>query len=142
MSEVKYNRLLFRISERLDNTQRLKDVLDMCRGKLPHGADDTIADTHSLFIKLEENNFLGVDSLQMLKDLVKAVGEWDLKDDIVIFESERREYKKLLEMVIGELEELNDLERLMSIVWRGRTIPEYTHNSWPQHFENIINNNY
>ena len=124
MSEVEYKRLLSRISKRLDDTQPLKDVLDMCRGKLPLGADDTIRDTHSLFIKLEENNFLGIDSLQMLKDLVKAAGEWDLKDDIDIFESERGKYKELLERVIGVLEELSDLERLMSIVWRRRRIPE------------------
>ena len=125
MSEVEYNSLLYRISKRLDEINVLEHILFMCRGKLANRADDTIRDTLSLFTKLEESSFLGVDSLQVLKDIVKAVNQWDLQEEIVKFESIRGEYKKFVERVIGVLEELNDLERLMSAVWRRRRrIPE------------------
>ena len=124
MSEVTYNDLLYRICNRLDKINALKHVLSICRGKLPHGANDTIRDTRSLFENLEERSFLGVDSLQLLKDILQAVKEWELHEKIVKFESLRREYsEKLRETVIRVLEELNDMERLMSAVGR-REIPE------------------
>ena len=123
MSEVKYNDLLFRVSKRIEEINALDHVLFMCRGKLPHGARDTIHDTRSLFQKLEESSSLGIDSLLVLKDILNAVEEWDLQERIVKYESLRGEYKKLHETVIRVLEELNDMERLMSAVGR-REIPE------------------
>ena len=130
MSEVKYNDLLYRISERLDEINALEHVLFMCRGKLADGATDTIHNTRSLFEKLEESSFLGIDFLVVLKDILNAVEEWDLQERIVKFESLRGEYKKLHETVIRGLEELNDMERLISAVGR-REIPEERKNDVP-----------
>ena len=124
MSETEYNSLLFRISKRLDDINDLEHILFICRGKLQHQADQDIHNTLSLLRKLEDNNFLGVDYLQLVKDILKAVEEWDLHEKVVKFERKRREYKELLERAINVLEELNDLERLMSTVCRERRIPE------------------
>ena len=121
MSETEYNSLLFRISKRLDDINDLEHILFMCRGKLEHQADQDIHNTLSLLRKLEDSNFLGVDYLQLVKDILKAVEEWDLHEKVVKFERTRREYKELLEKVINVLEGLNDLERLMSTV---RRMPE------------------
>ena len=123
MSEVKYNDLLYCVSKRLDEINDLQRVLFMCKGKLAHGATDTIRDTRSLLEKLEESGCLGIDFLAVLKDILNALKEWDLQEKIVRFESLRGEYKKLHETVIRVLEELNDMERLMSAVGR-REIPE------------------
>ncbi|XP_074620738.1 uncharacterized protein LOC141879355 isoform X3 [Acropora palmata] len=123
MSEVTYNDLLYRISKRIDKINALEHVLYVCRGKLPHGASDTIRDTRSLFEKLEESNYLGVGSLRVLKDVLKALKEWDLHEKVENFERLRGEYEKLRETVIRVLEELNDMERLKSAVGK-RKIPK------------------
>ena len=124
MSETEYNSLLFRISKRLDDINDLQHILFMCRGKLEHQADQDIHNTLFLLRKLEDSNFLGVDNLQLVKDILKTEKEWDLHEEVVKFERTRREYKDLLERVINELEGLNDLERLMSTVCRVRRMPE------------------
>ena len=124
MSKAEYNSLLFRVSKRLDDINALGHILVICREKLEHQADQDIDNTYSLLRKLEESSFLGVDHLQEVKDILKAVEEWDLHDKVVKFESTRREYKELLRRVIRVLEELNDLERLISTVCRVRRIPE------------------
>ena len=124
MSETEYNSLLFRISKRLDDINDLEHILFICRGKLEHQADQDIHNTLSLLRKLEDSNFLGVDYLQLVKDILKAVKQWDLHEEVVKFERTRREYKDLLEKVINVLEGLNDLERLMSTVCRVRRMPE------------------
>ncbi|XP_074613318.1 uncharacterized protein LOC141873272 [Acropora palmata] len=129
MSKAEYNSLLFRISKRLDDINALRHILVICREKLEHQADQNIDNTYSLLRKLEESGFLGVDHLQEVKDILKAVGEWDFHDKVVKFESTRREYKELLRKVIRVLEDLNDLERLMSIVARVRRIPEERKNA-------------
>ena len=121
MSKVEYNSLLLRISERLDDINALNRILFICREKL---AGEDIHDSLSMLIKLEQKGFLGVDELQEVKDILKAVEEWGLREEIIKFESMRGEYKELIERVIGVLEDLNDLERLMSTVYRVRRIPE------------------
>ena len=124
MSKSEYNSLLFRISRRLDDINDLEHVLFICREKLEPQADQDIHSTLSLLRKLEDGGFLGVDEMQEVKDILKAVEEWDLYEKVVKFESTRREYKEFLEMVINVLEERDDLERLMSTAGRVRTIPE------------------
>ena len=121
MSKAEYNDLLLRISERLDEINALHRALFICREKL---AGEDIHDSISLLIILEQKGFLGVDDLQELKDILKAVEEWDLLEKVVKIESMRRGYKEFLGVVISELEQLNDLERLMFTVGRVKRIPE------------------
>ncbi|XP_015752592.1 PREDICTED: uncharacterized protein LOC107332373 isoform X3 [Acropora digitifera] len=121
MSKVEYNSLLLRISERLDEINALNRILFICREKL---AGEDIHDSLSMLTKLEQKGFLGVDELQEVKDILKAVEEWSLREEIIKFESMRGEYKELIERVIDVLEDLDDLERLMSTVCRVKRIPE------------------
>lgn len=94
----------------------------MCRGKVDSRSEDSIRDVFSLFEELEEKGFLGPSRLEVVKELLKGVEEWRLLGKIKKFESKRKEYKDLLEQIIRVLDELNDLERLMSIC-RGK-MPE------------------
>ena len=83
MSEIEYNNLLFEISERLDQQNVLERLLFMCRGKLSPVSErqDSIQDTLSLFKELEDRNCLGVDRVQVLKDLLKGVRQcYNLSD--------------------------------------------------------------
>ena len=122
MSNIEYNDLLFEISERLDELNVRERLIFMCRGKLASGSEDSIHDALSLFKELEERDCLGPDRLEIVKDILKRLKEWVLFGKVKTFQSKRKEYIGLLEHIIAALDELNDLERLMSIC-RGK-IPE------------------
>ena len=117
MSKIEYNSLLFEISERLDQQNVLGRLLFMCRDFLTPDSSrqDNIQDTLSLFKELEDRKCLGVDRLQVLKDLLKSIRQWSLFGKVKKFESTRTEYNGLIEQIILVLDELNDMERLISI---------------------------
>ena len=92
----------------------------MCRGKVAPRSEENMQNlASSLIAELEEKEFLGPDNLDLLKDLLKDVKEWAFLEEVEKFESKRKEYFDLLEQIIRALDELNDLERLVSIC-RGR----------------------
>ena len=115
MSATEYNNLLFAISRKLDELNALDQLLSMCRGKLAPGSEGDIRNTRSLCDKLEENNKLGIDRLQLMKRLLRGVEDWVLLEKVEKFECKRKEYKALLEKIISSLDALNDLERLIAI---------------------------
>ena len=55
--------------------------------------------------------------------MLKGVNEWDLFEEVEKFETKREEYNNLLDQIIRVLDELNDLERLVSIC-RGKIAEE------------------
>ena len=114
MSAIEYNDLLRQISQRLDNINAGQQLLVICRGKLAARNEESIP-TMSLFLELEEKGFLSPDRLKVLKDILKGVEEWAFLKNVEKFECKRKEYNNLLEQIIRELDELNDLERLISI---------------------------
>ena len=124
MSAIEYNNLLFEISRRLNELNVLDRLRFMFRGKLAAGSEGIIVDALSLFQELEEQNILGADRLEEMKELLNGVEEWSLLEKVEKFESKRKEYHDLLEQIIGALDELNELERLIAIC-RGK-IPEDT----------------
>ena len=115
MSEFEYNNLLFQISQRLDNINAGKQLLVICRGKLAARSGEENIPTFSLFEELEEKGFLSPDRLTVLKAILKGVEEWGPLQKVEKFSCKRKEYNNLLEQIIRELDELNDLERLLSI---------------------------
>ena len=115
MSEFEYNNLLFQISQRLDNINVGKQLLVICRGKLAARSGEENIPTFGLFEELEEKGFLSSDRLTVLKAMLKGVKEWAFLEEVEKFEYKKTEYNNLLEQIIRELDELNDLERLVSI---------------------------
>ena len=95
----------------------------MCRGKVAPRSEGNMQDAFSLFVELEGKEFLGPDNLDVLKDLLKGVKEWALLEEAEKFESKRKEYDVLLKKIIRVLDELNDVERLVSIC-REKIPPE------------------
>ena len=115
MSEFEYNNLLFQISQRLDNINAGKQLLVICRGKLAARRGEENIPTFSLFEELEGKGFLSSDRLTVLKAILKGVKEWAFLEEVEKFACKRKEYNNLLEQIIRALDELNDLERLISI---------------------------
>ena len=118
MSAVEYNSLIFEISQRLDELGR--KLIVMCRGKVAPRSEGNMQDAFSLFVGKE---FLGPDNLDVLKDLLKGVKEWALLEEAEKFESKRKEYDVLLKKIIRVLDELKDVDRLVSIC-REKIPPE------------------
>jgi len=87
------------------------------------GTEDNISDVLSLLGDLESQNNLNIDQLDVLKELLKGVGEWSLFQKVQKFEIKRKDYNCLLAQVNLGLDELNDLERLISMC-RGKTSVE------------------
>ena len=115
MSASEYKILLREIIRRLNHRNADKQILEICRGQLAaHRGEENIP-IHSLFSELDEKGFLSPDRLTVLKTILKGVKEWDFLEKVEKFEFERKEYNNLFEHIIRELDELNDLERLISI---------------------------
>ena len=118
MSVVEYRNLLFEVSEEFGKVSWFTEsgrLLFICRIYLPDGSENDIQDALSLLIKLEEENHLGIDYLDVLKDLLKMRAKWNMLQKVENFEIKRRKYKDLLKHVGRVLNECNQLERLISI---------------------------
>ena len=142
MSAVEYNSLIFEISQRLDELNVGSKLIVMCRGKVAPRSERNIQDALSLFVELEGKEFLGPDKLDVLKQLLKGVKEWVLLEKVEKFESKRKEYDVLLKNIIRRLDELNDVERLVSIC--GERIPPERRGNIPDVrslFKELENNN-
>ena len=142
MSAVEYNSLIFEISQRLDELNVGRKLIVMCRGKVAPRSEGNMQDAFSLFVELEGKGFLGPDNLDVLKDLLKGVKEWAFLEEAEKFESKRKEYDVLLKKIIRVLDELNDVERLVSIC-REKIPPERQGNipDVRSLFEELENNN-
>ena len=123
MSAIEYNNLLFEISQRLEELNVLDRLMFMSRGNLASGSEDNIRNVLSLFKELEEQNNLGIDRLEEMKELLKGVREWSLLGKVKKFVNKRKEYNDLLEQIICALDELDDLERLIAMC-RGKISEE------------------
>ena len=115
MSEIEYDNLVFEISKSLEELNLHERLLVLCTRKLATGSEGSIQDVLSLFKELEQGNHLGPNRLGVMKDLLISVKGWILLEKVKKFESKRKEYLDLLEQIIPALDELNDLERLISI---------------------------
>ena len=115
MSLIEYRNLLYEVGKNIAWITERERLLFICKIFLPHGCENDIQDVLSLLIKLEEQDQLGIDSLDVLKDLLKRMGKWDLLHIVEKFENKRKEYKRFLEQCGRVLDECSQLERLISV---------------------------
>ena len=119
MSVVEYRVFLYQFSEEIDwQTQRTK-LIFILRAFLPDGSEERITDINSLLTTLEEENILGIDRLNVMKELLKGIRKWDLLRTVERFEIKRKEYRQLLEKISRTFDKSNELQRLISIC-RGK----------------------
>ena len=128
MSYVEYNQLLFEISQRLDLLNQHGQLLFMCRECVTSRAED-IPDALSLFQELEEQNYLAIDKVELLKELLEGVKEWSLFQKVKKFEDKRKEYKELLEQISRALDKSNQLQQLISVCTAKETLDENERNT-------------
>ena len=119
MSVVEYRVFLYQFSEEIDwQTQRTK-LIFILRAFLPDGSEERITDINSLLTTLEEENILGIDRLNVMKELLKGIRKWDLLRTVERFEIKRKEYRQLLEKISRTFDKSNELQQLISIC-RGK----------------------
>ena len=123
MSYVEYNQLLFEISQRLDLLNRHGQLLFMCRGRVASRPGD-IPDALSLFRELEEQNYLAIDKVDLLEELLKGFGEWSSFQKVRKFADKRKEYKELLKQISRALDESNQLQQLISVCTEREALEE------------------
>ena len=116
MSEIEYRALCIKVRRGIDWQTEGETLLSLCKGRLiAEGSENLIGNAADLLEQLEGQNKLGIDHLEVLKELLGAIEKWALVDKIDIFEINRKNYLSMLEKVILKLDELNDLERLIRI---------------------------
>ena len=122
MSFVEYSNLLYQISVEIDWETERGRLMFIINRSLPDDSGDDITDVISLLTKMEEKNLLGIDRLNVLKDLLKGIEKWDLNQKVEKFENKRNDYKQFLEKVSRALDESNELQRLILICRRQNLI--------------------
>lgn len=115
MSNIEYQTLRCRVSQGIDWQTEGDTLLTLCEGLIAEGSENNIGDAAALLKELEIQNNLGIDHLEVLKELLRGIEKWALIDKIVSFENKRKNYQHMLEKVICKLDELNDLERLINV---------------------------
>ena len=115
MSLIEYRNLLYEVSEKIAWITERRRLLFIYKIFLPNGCEDNIQDVLSLLIKLEEEDKLGIDNLDVLKDLIERMRKWNLHHIAEKFENKRKDYKHLLNHCGRVLGECGQLERLLSV---------------------------
>lgn len=115
MSAIEYRNLLYEISLKIDWLTERQRLLFICEaeGLTVRETESDIQDVLSLVRGLEEQNRLGIDRLDVLKDLLKGIGKWHLLELVENFDTKRKEYNNLLEQICCVLEEGNHLEQVI-----------------------------
>ena len=119
MSAIEYRNLLYEISQEVNWLSESQRLLFICEGFIREGSEHRIHDVLSLFKELQEQKNLGIDNLQLPKEIVKGIGKWNLLERIKKFEIKREEFRALLETVSRVLDESGHLDRLVAIC-KGR----------------------
>lgn len=126
MSAIGYRGLLYRVSQNLVEVSKINQILytARCEGLIAEDSesynaqvnpgDKTSAFLMKLFSDLEEQGNLGIDNLEVLRDLLKEVKEWSLIDKVDRLEKQRKDFVALLDTIICKLDQLDDLHELTS----------------------------
>ena len=89
MSELEYNSLLYEISGKI-NANQLPRLVFMCTWNIHKGAQDSVQDVLKLFKVLEEQSRLGIDNLEMLKEILRILKAKSLLKKVKEFEENRK----------------------------------------------------
>ena len=89
MSEIEYYDLIFEISTKIDVNQ-LERLVFMCTKKISEGSEGTIKSARGLFKELEKQDYLGIDRLENLKEMLEQMKKLSMIKKVEEFEIERR----------------------------------------------------
>lgn len=118
MSRLQYRDLLDKIDENLRSPGDFQRVLRLLgiEPSLDDGAEG-VTDFKSLKEELENQNRLGADRLEEMKDLLQTMTKFNLLDEVKKFESKRKIFRNLLDKIILKVDkESSDvLEKVISM---------------------------
>ena len=116
MSSIEYRILLHRVSQCISWLNEGETLLSVSLGEglIAAGSENNIQDVDSLFKELERQNNLGIDELDVLKELLRGIRKWTLIDEVENFQVRRENYVSLIEKIVLKLGEY-DVGRLMEI---------------------------
>ena len=89
-----YNNLLEKIVRVLDELNELKRLVSICGGKITEESQGKVQDVRSLFKELENNDWLGIDCLDILKEILTQTEKSDLLKEVEEFEQRRSRENK------------------------------------------------
>ena len=115
MSKIEYRTLRRKVSQGIDWQTEGETLLSLCEGLIAEGSENNIGDAATLLRQLETQNNLGIDHLEVLKELLRGIEKWALVEKIKSFEIKRKNYYFILKKVILKLDELNVLQRLINV---------------------------
>ena len=115
MSVVGYCNLKHRCTKEINWESESELLIPTYKSLTRRNSEDEITDVNSFLTKLEERSLLGIDRLDVLKDLLKEMGKRDLLRMVDEFEIKRKDYKQFLEKISRALDESNELQRLILI---------------------------
>lgn len=115
MSAIEYRALRCEVSQGIDWQIEGETLLSLCEGLIAEANQNNIENAASLLKELEKQNNLGIDHLEVLKELLRGIKKWALIDTVEKFKIKRENYNSLLEKVIRKLDELNDVKRLKAV---------------------------
>ena len=81
-----YNSLLERIIHVLDELDCLEQLVAICSDRIPEEKHSSIQDVRSLFQELENNDSLGIDHLEVLKEILTRQEKTNLLREVEEFE--------------------------------------------------------
>ena len=84
-----YGVLLKQIIRALDELNDLERLILICEGKIPQDRQGNIHDVRSLFEELEKNNCLGINRLDILKEILAQTEKSDLLMAVKEFDEQR-----------------------------------------------------
>ncbi len=114
MSSIEYRALRCKVSQGINWPNENETLLSLCEGLIAADSENNIQNAASLFKELEKQNNLGIDDLDLLKALLRAIEKWALIDEVEKFEDKRKNYVSLREKIIVKLSEC-DVRRLIEI---------------------------
>ena len=101
-----YKALIEKIIPALDELNDLERLIAICRGNIREESEGIIEDVRSLFKELENQDILGIDCLDILKDILTETEKNDLLQEVEEFEERRNqedefEAKKGISVLFG-----------------------------------------
>ena len=134
MSSIGYRGLLYEVSQKLKDSSKINQILYTARseGLIAEDSESYNAQVNpgdnsgvvvmQLFSDLEKQDNLGIDNLEILRDLLKGVKKWSLIDEVDKFEKHRKDFVTLSNKIIREFDERDNLDELVALC--GDHIPE------------------
>ena len=127
MSSIGYRGLLYEVSQNLKDSRKINQIFytarsegliaedsESCNAQVNPGDNSGVV-VRRLFSDLQKQDNLGIDNLEILRDLLKEVKKWSLIDKVDKFEKQRKDFVTLSNKIIRKFDERDNLDELIEL---------------------------